>query len=69
LVVLYASYDGYFGKGEKCKLFGAALQAVQSMKEGDKVFIMEEEADETKEKPQKELIAERAMRLSYVYFS
>lgn len=67
LVSLYASYHGSYKdeKGEEHNLFNAALRAVQSMKECDKVLIVEEKVDECKEEAQKELIVgAKGQRLS-----
>jgi hypothetical protein len=71
LVTLYASYSGSYKneEGEEHILFSAALRAVQSMKEGDKILIVEEEVDESKGDAQHEGLStgERGKRLSYVY--
>lgn len=68
-MTLYASYSGSYknDEGEEHILFGAVLRAIRSMKEGDKILIVEEEVDEKKGDAQQELnVGDRGRRLSYV---
>lgn len=67
LATLDASYHGSYkdDKGEEHNLFSAALRAVQSMKEGDKILIVEDDVDESKEGAQnKSIVGAKGQRLS-----
>jgi hypothetical protein len=51
LMTLFASYDDSYkdDQGKQQYLFSTILKVVQSMKEGQKVLIIEEKYDEIKE--------------------
>jgi hypothetical protein len=51
LMTLFASYDGLYedDRGTRQYLFSTVLKVVQSMKEGQKVLIIEEKGDEMEE--------------------
>ncbi|KAL5324767.1 hypothetical protein ACEPPN_005884 [Leptodophora sp. 'Broadleaf-Isolate-01'] len=51
LMTLFASYDGSYedDQGKRQHLFSTVLKVVQSMKEGQKVLIIEEKGDEMEE--------------------
>jgi hypothetical protein len=50
-MTLFASYDGSYedNQGKRQYLFSTVLKVVQSMKEGQKVLIIEEKGDEMEE--------------------
>jgi hypothetical protein len=64
LITLFASYDGSYkdDQGKRQYLFSTVFKAVQSMKEGQKVLIIEEvnEMEEEKEKAREKLLTEGA---------